>query len=121
MLSDSFKLERVVRQQGIISPRLFNLYVVDLIVEPSSMKVGCRVDDVSVNSISYADDIMLLSPKVFICYRLVYGMHAHVHGVLYNVNKIEFLVFRAVGGKGPSHVPKTALNGVELKRVNQFT
>ncbi|XP_026326151.1 uncharacterized protein LOC113234843 [Hyposmocoma kahamanoa] len=48
-LSDSFQLDCEVRQGGLTSPKLFNLYVNDLTVELSSMRVVCRVDDVSVN------------------------------------------------------------------------
>lgn len=83
--------------------QLFNLYVNDLVVELSSTKVSCCVEDVSVNNISYPDDMVLLSPTVRaltyllqVCERYA---QAHTHGLLYNVNKSEFLVFMAVGGK----------------------
>ncbi|XP_041986243.1 uncharacterized protein LOC121738332 [Aricia agestis] len=61
-LSRAYRLNCGVRQGGLSSPKLFNLYVNDLIVELSSMRVGCKVGGVSVNNISYADDMVLLSP-----------------------------------------------------------
>ncbi|CAK1583330.1 unnamed protein product [Parnassius mnemosyne] len=60
--SSSYRLECGVRQGGLSSPKLFNLYVNDLIVELSSMRVGCKVSGVNVNNISYADDMVLLGP-----------------------------------------------------------
>ncbi|XP_022834876.1 uncharacterized protein LOC111362434 [Spodoptera litura] len=41
---------------------LINLYINDLIVELSSKKIGCRIDDCNINNISYADDMLLLGP-----------------------------------------------------------
>ena len=48
-----------MRQGGLTSLRLFNLYVNDSI---SDMRVGCRAGGVSINSISYADGMVLLGP-----------------------------------------------------------
>lgn len=63
-VSDAYGLECGVRQGGIASPKLFSLYVNELIVELSKMHVGCRVGGVSFNNINYADDMVLLSPTV---------------------------------------------------------
>lgn len=49
-VSEAYRLECGVRQGGISSPTLFNLYVNDLIVELSSKRVGCRVGGVNVNN-----------------------------------------------------------------------
>ncbi|XP_063390109.1 uncharacterized protein LOC134675729 [Cydia fagiglandana] len=59
--SDPYRLECGVRQGGISSPKLFNLYVNALIEELSSTHVGCHIDDVCLNNLSYADDMVLLS------------------------------------------------------------
>lgn len=94
----------------------------DLIVELSSKKIGCRIDDVSINNISYADDMVLLSPTVRALRELLEccESYAQAHGLLYNVRKSEFLIFKADGGKCPESVPAIKLNGNELKRVYQF-
>lgn len=54
----SERLESGVMQGGLTSPKLFNLYVNELIVELSRMRVGCSLDGDCINNISYADDIM---------------------------------------------------------------
>lgn len=53
-----------VRQGGILSPILFNLYVDDLIVALKQNGEGCHVLNCFVGCIMYADDLMLLSPSV---------------------------------------------------------
>ncbi|XP_022818955.1 uncharacterized protein LOC111351303 [Spodoptera litura] len=121
-LSVPYGLECGVRQGGITSPKLFNLYINDLIVELSSKKIGCRIDDCSINNISYADDMVLLGPTVRSLRELLAccESYAQTHGLLYNVAKSEFMVFKASGGKCPDSVPAIRLNGNELNRVYQF-
>ncbi|CAH2094329.1 unnamed protein product [Euphydryas editha] len=117
-----YGLECGVREGGIRSPKLFNLYINDLIVELSSKKVGCRIDDISINNISYADDMVLLSPSVRALRELLASSesYARKHGLMYNVKKSEVMVFKAHGGKRRKSVPVIKLNGSELKRVYQF-
>ncbi|XP_026736751.1 uncharacterized protein LOC113500241 [Trichoplusia ni] len=63
-LSETYRLTSGVRQGGLTSPVLFNLYINELIEELSSTRVGCQVGGVRVNNLSYADDMVLLSPSV---------------------------------------------------------
>ncbi|XP_063361495.1 uncharacterized protein LOC134650470 [Cydia amplana] len=118
--SDPYKLQCGVRQGGLTSPLLFNLYMNDLMEELSSAAVGCHVAGVCANNFSYADDMVLLSPSitglrilVSICER-----YAANHGLKYNVTKSELIVFKY--DKGPDNVPPVRLNGTELKFVNNF-
>lgn len=110
-----------MRQGGLISPKLFNLYVNDLIVELSSMRVGCRLDGVSVNNISYDDDMVLLGPTVGSIRDMlrVCESYASSHGLTYNVKKCEYMVFKAAG-KCPDNVPEITLNGKKIERVYEF-
>lgn len=63
-VSDAGGLECGVRQGGLSSPLLFNLYINALVEELSSMRVGCYVDGVCCNNFSYADDMVLLAPSI---------------------------------------------------------
>ncbi|RVE42698.1 hypothetical protein evm_012665 [Chilo suppressalis] len=96
--STFFGLNYGVRQGGITSPRLFSLYINELILELSSLRIVCRIDDVSINNISYADDMALLSPTVRALRELlgICERYAQRHGLIYNVNKSVFMIFRAV-------------------------
>lgn len=119
--SDEYMLECGVRQGGLTSPKLFNIYMDELIGELSSMRVGCSIDGVSINNISYADDMVLLSPTA----RGLAGMlrvcerYAIKHGLAYNVKKTEYMVFEVSGKASESSVGVT-LNGVSIKRVTRF-
>lgn len=91
VFSDTYNLECGVRQGGISSPALFNLYMNELIEALSSERVGCYIDDCCVNNISYADDMALMSASVCGLRRLisVCEHYAVKHGLLYNVTKSE--------------------------------
>lgn len=120
-LSDPYKLECGVRQGGLTSPRLFNIYVNNLLVELSSTHVGCHVDGINVNNLSYADDMVLLSPSICGVRRLlsICEVYAEKHGLKYNPIKSELLVFRGKN-KNPSYVPPVTLSGSLLRRVTKF-
>ena len=55
-----------VRQGGVLSPLLFNLYVDGLLDDLESKKLGCCVADTYVGCIMYADDILLLSASIVV-------------------------------------------------------
>jgi hypothetical protein len=110
-----------VRQGGLSSPTLFNLYVNDLIEELSSTRLGCYIDGVNVNNISYPDDMVLLSASVCGMRKLVaicedYGRS---HGLVYNVQKSQVMVFE-VGSKRLDRLPAIYLNKSVLQRVYKF-
>ncbi|KAG7305373.1 hypothetical protein JYU34_009439 [Plutella xylostella] len=119
-LSNDFRLDCGVRQGGLTSPDLFNLYVNDLIVELRSTRIGCHVDNVCVNNLSYADDMVLLRPSINGLRKLlsVCEAFAERHGLKYNVAKTEMLVFRA--GGGPETVPPVYLLGSPVRVVRSF-
>ncbi|KAG7299102.1 hypothetical protein JYU34_017603 [Plutella xylostella] len=119
--SETYRLDCGVRQGGLTSPKLFNLYVNRLIVELSSTKVGCSIDGQMINNISYADDMVLLSPSIAALRRLlgICERYAEKHGLRYNSSKSEYMIFKS-GQKLPSHVPPVTLCGRPLARVYKF-
>jgi hypothetical protein len=121
-MSVPYRLECGVRQGGLTSPTLFNLYMYALIVALSSCRVGCHIDDVCVNNLSYADDMVLLSASVCGLRRLtaICENYAGRHGLKYNMTKSQYMVFEALGGRRPQIVPLVRLNGVSLDRVENF-
>lgn len=118
--SSDYRLECGVRQGGLTSPDLFNLYVNDLIGKLRGTRIGCHLGNVSVNNLSYADDMVLLSPSVKGLKKLlsVCEQYAVAHGLKYNVAKTEMMVFRS--GRGPERVPEVQLGGLPIKMVKQF-
>ncbi|XP_026501315.2 uncharacterized protein LOC113404601 [Vanessa tameamea] len=66
--------------------------------------------------------MVLLSPTVRALGELLTSCESYAlkHGLIYNVTKNEFMVFKADGGKCPEYMPVISLNGSELKRVHTF-
>ncbi|RVE53771.1 hypothetical protein evm_001663 [Chilo suppressalis] len=119
--SQPYRMECGVRQGGLTSPRLFNLYIDALIGELSGSRVGCHIDGTPVNNINYADDMVLLSASVCDITKMlkICENYAREHGLIYNVKKSECMVFK-VGGKSSFTIPSIKLYGTPLQFVDKF-
>ena len=62
-MSDYFYVSDGVRQGGILSPKLYSVYVDDLSDYLVKRQIGCHIDNVCVNHVMYADDICLMAPS----------------------------------------------------------
>ena len=62
--SAPFIMRSGVRQGGVLSPILFNLYVDPIIELLQASDLGCHIHGAYVGCILYADDIILLSASV---------------------------------------------------------
>lgn len=120
MMSSEYKLECGVRQGGITSPKLFNLYINELIVGLSGMHAGCYVGSTCINNLSYADDMVLLAPSISALEILLRGCENYAldHGLEYNPNKSEVMVFKA-GKIKPYYVPPIVLRNTPLRVVDR--
>lgn len=120
-MSEPYRLECGVRQGGLTSPALFNLYMNGLIVALSSQHIGCHVDEVCVNNLSYADDMVLLSASVCGLRKLIRTCEEYAlsHGLKYNVTKSQCMVFE-VGTKRLQSVPPVFINSVPLNWVKKY-
>ncbi len=61
--STFFNTSNGVRQGGILSPKLFAIYIDDLSVILSQLNVGCFINDTCMNHLFYADDMCLMAPS----------------------------------------------------------
>jgi hypothetical protein len=60
-LSDIFSISKGMRQGSILSPRLFSLFIDDLLLQLKSNVNGMKLHNFKLNAIAYADDINLFS------------------------------------------------------------
>ena len=111
-ISSPFRVSNGVRQGGILSPYLFNVYMDDLSSLLNCCNTGCVSGDTIINHMMYADDLVLISPsatgmKELLCACEVYSLE---HAIVYNSKKSTVLVCR---NKATRHAvrPSFIVNG----------
>ena len=87
--STSFCVSNGVKQAGIISPVLFNVYMDDLSCALNRSNIGGRIGGEIVNHLSYADDLCLICLSSAGMQKLlnVCSNYATEHSLSYNENK----------------------------------
>ena len=71
--SEYFNVSNGVRQGGVLSPKLFAIYMYsdDLSNELALCKSGCYINEQCMNHVIYADDICLLAPSAIVLQQIV--------------------------------------------------
>ena len=59
-----FTVSNGVKQGGILSPHLFNIFMNDISVNVNKLQIGCVYAGTIMNHMMYADDICVFSPSV---------------------------------------------------------
>ena len=95
LISDVFPVTNGVRQGGILSPLLFNVYINDLSRSLSKLPIGCCSGENVINHLMYADDIVLLSPSAKGMQRLLDNAYAYGcdYDILFNSKKSQLMIF----------------------------
>ena len=101
-ISESFFVSNGVRQGGILSPYLFNIYMDDLSSSLEKCHTGCFVGDLLINHLMYADDLVLICPSANGLRRLLrtcekFGL---THDVKYNSGKSSIMIKRSKALRG---------------------
>ena len=92
-ISSMFSVQNGVRQGGVLSPVLYNIYTDNLLLQLKKSGLGCYIKHTFSGALGYADDLVLLSPSLYgmramvsICER-----YAHDFKILFNPNKSKLL------------------------------
>ena len=117
--TSSFHLLSGVKQGGILSPTLFNVYMDQLSIRLNRSGIGGDIGGHLINHLCYADDLCLISLSSAGVQSLldICNSYAIEHVLTYNSNKSYSLCFK------PKHIkfarPCFYLNWLEIPRVDQ--
>jgi len=127
-LSTPFKSTVGVRQGGILSPRLFAIYVHEMISEISKAKIGIRLGKMSIDVIGYADDILLVSNIMAHLQKMLnlVDHYCDEHEIKVNGDKTVLLIFNKWIQRSKKELEcdkdqtKLTLQGVTLSETYQL-
>ena len=96
-----FKVPNGVRQGGVLSPKLFAIYIDDLSQDLAMCKSGCYINEQCMNHVMYADDICLLAPSAIGLQRLldVCFDFSIRNDIMFNPIKSVCVVFKSKSNK----------------------
>ncbi len=128
-ISSLFKTSVGVRQGGVISPKLFNIYIEDIVTKVNAMADdGVDFGGLLVKIILYADDILLLSHTKRGLRRLSKAVEEFgvINEIKFNSNKTYYMLFNK-NAKVSSIVktsekiqPDPVLNGEKITRTSEL-
>ena len=96
VLSGKLCVSNGVRQGGIPSPYLCNVYMDDLSTNLNTCNVGCLSGTMMVNHLMYADDLVIFCPSAIELRKLleVCERYSTNHAILYNHKKSAVMIYR---------------------------
>ena len=97
-ISDYFFVSNGVRQGSVLSPYLFCVYVDKISEKLNALGIGCKVSNLIINHLFYADDLVLISPSssglqtlLDVCKSCSIDLD-----ILFNESKCKVMIFKSV-------------------------
>ena len=121
--SSEWKLSNGVRQGGVLSGHLFNVYIDSLLERISCMKIGCKLGIIRSNVIAYADDIVLLAPSAQALSLLVDMAYNEASKLCleFNLEKTKIMRFHSYNRNADHPVARLfKVNGHSVEIVKSF-
>lgn len=117
--SYSFHVSNGVRQGGVVSPILFNVYMDELLQRFKKHDIGCHIGTMFMGALCYADDLVLLCPTGCGLQKMIQAGYEFANGfaVMFNSKKTACMLF------GVKHIPDNIvmyLGEEKLQWVDSF-
>ena len=105
-----------VKQGGPLSPKLYNIYIEELIPSIEKEGLGARVGKMKISVIVYADDIMVISPTRIGMEKMISTVHFYMTKwkIKMNLEKTSYMLF------GRARIVDSIVN-VEGKIIEKVT
>ena len=118
--SDYFNVVSGTKQGGVLSPRLFSMYMDDLVRRLKKSGIGCHIINVFIACLLYADDMCLLAPSRGAMQQLlsICEEYCGEFCLSFNVKKSKVLVFGDMKGKT---IDTLFLNNMPVEIVSEWT
>ena len=114
-ISDSFNVTNGVRQGGILSPQLFNIYIDGLSDILNKSSIGVSIGGKQINHMLYADDLCIVSLSSAGLQQLlsICDQYCAMHSITFNVKKSVCMFSRCSMNK-TCHITNVVLSGTLL-------
>ena len=118
-ITTSFPINQGVRQGCVLSPLLFNIFMADLAKSLVSVDNGFQMENSKINSIFWADDIVLLCEDGSQLDKMLkmIAQYCDANELTINCKKTKCLIFNKTGRLLRE---KFFLNGNALENVRQY-
>ena len=117
-LGEYFDVTTGVKQGGVLSPRLFTVYVNDLILKLRARGIGCHIIGIFVACIMFADDLCLITPTRESMQQMldVCREYCSEFNLSFNAKKSKTMLF----GNQRNSVKPLSLDGTTIDIVSEW-
>lgn len=119
VLSGAVTLQCGVRQGGVLSPVLFSVYVNEVIMKLCDSGHGCRIGDMFLGCVMYADDLILISASLCDLQAMVNICSSELDKIDMKINSKKSQVIR-FGNSYRKLCKNITINGTEICCVDKL-
>ncbi|MEL6606519.1 MAG: reverse transcriptase domain-containing protein, partial [Cyanobacteria bacterium J06614_10] len=120
--SDEWSINSGVRQGGVLSGILFNLYIDSLLDRISAKGIGCKLGLFSSNIVAYADDVVLMAPSALSLQLLINETVDEISKLClkFNSGKTKIMIFRSDGRNYDNSKINFEIDNCKIEIVNSL-